>query len=61
MRYKTSHIRRLRRELARRLEILMDSLPRYDVSADSVEVDAVAVRLAVDDFKSILTETRRLK
>jgi len=61
MRYRTSHIQRLRSELARRLERLMDSLPRHNMHNELVEVDAVSIRLAVDDFKSILTETRRLR
>lgn len=61
-RYKANHIRRLRDEAQGRCNRLLDLLhvpTRY--SGEFVLVDGSKVRVAVDDFKSVLSEIRRLK
>jgi len=62
MLYRLDHIRRLHDELTARHGRLLDELPyRPGERAEHVEIDSVGVRVAVDDFKAILAEIRRLK
>lgn len=58
--YNANHIRKLRSETTTRFEALQRILhvPHND---KTVLMNARDVRLAVDDFKNILTEIRRLK
>jgi hypothetical protein len=62
--YRDDHILRLRRELSTRAERLVGSLsgpPLAFRGSSVVEINPVDVRIAVDDFKVILSEIRRLK
>lgn len=62
MRYNANHIRRLRDEAQARCNRLLDALnvpETYD--SDFILVDGCEIRMAVDDFKSVLSEIRRLK
>ena len=63
MLYQQSHIRKLHHELGQRIDALHLAIPynRHKRPTDNVEIDGTEVRLAVDDFKSILAEIRRLK
>ena len=61
-RYYAKHLRRLANEADIRFRELMRALDTGRLDNDStVQVDGTRVRLAVDDFKTILTEIRRLK
>ena len=61
-RYYAKHLRRLANEADDRFRVLMHALDTHGASGDTiVQPDGVRVRLAVDDFKTILTEIRRLK
>lgn len=61
-RYYARHLRRLAGETDTRFKELMRALDTFGLSGDStVQPDGVRVRLAVDDFKTILTEIRKLK
>lgn len=63
MRYKYSHIERLRAEAHQRFERLLDCLPQHTglQRPSIVEVDGTSIHLAVTDLKAILSEIRRLK
>ena len=63
MRYTHGHVKKLNHELRKRLDLLQQAIPCNALKRDDdiVEIDGMAVRLAVDDFKAILAETRRLK
>lgn len=59
--YYARHLRRLAAEADGRFLELMRALDtRQAEGEDVVQVDSVRVRLAVDDFKVILSEIRRL-
>jgi len=61
-RYYAHHLKRLRCEAGTRFQNLMRALDTFNVDNDStVNVDGTRIRLAVDDFKTILSEIRRLK
>jgi hypothetical protein len=61
-RYYARHLRRLSSEASDRFQKLMRVLSTHEkVGDDAVEIDGIHVRLAVDDFKTILTEIRKLK
>ena len=60
--YYAYHLRRLAGEADTRFKELMRTLDTHGVDRDTtVQVDGTQIRLAVDDFKTILTEIRRLK
>ena len=62
--YREDHVMRLRRELGQRVERLSGALkgPEGIIrGVKCVRIDPVEIRLAVDDFKVILAEIRRLK
>lgn len=61
-RYYARHLRRLADEADARFRELLRALDtgRADYD-DPVQVDGIRVRLAVDDFRVILTEIRKLK
>jgi len=63
--YKRQYLRRLANELSIRYEELQRVLHETDRGiipmTDDVEMDGLDIRLAVDDFKTILSEVRRLK
>lgn len=62
MRYHANHIRRLRDEAQTRCNTLLTILNVPLAFEDNyITVDGSRIRIAVDDFKSILTEIRRLK
>lgn len=62
MKYRSSHIRRLRDEAQARCNNLLDVLNVPNAyEHDFITVDGCEVRMAVDDFKSVLSEIRRLK
>lgn len=63
MRYQYNHIRNLANEARSRFDHLLYALQMRDNdwSRDAVNIDGLAIRLAVDDFKVILAEIRRLK
>ncbi len=62
MRYKADHIKRLCAETQARYYQIMDALyVPITFSGDYTTVDGSQVRMAVDDFKSVLSEIRRLK
>jgi len=64
MNYQIGHIRRLQRELEARYRNLLYKFPTgtdYARNDEIVSVDGMEMRLAVDDFKAILAEIRRLK
>lgn len=60
MKYQAKHILMLRSETIVRLDNLLDVL-RVSPGNDMVMIQAADIRMAVDDFKVILTEIRRLK
>lgn len=61
-RYYARHLRRLANEADIRFRKLMQALDTGRLDNDStVQMDGIQIRLAVDDFKTILTEIRRLK
>jgi hypothetical protein len=64
MNYYVSHVKNLKDELRSRYDRLMLVLPDDKVfvhrGKDCVNLKGSDVRLAVDDFKSILAEIRRL-
>lgn len=60
--YYAFHLRRLADEADGRFRELMRVLDTRQAEGESLmQVDSVRVRLAVDDFKVILAEIRRLK
>ena len=62
MLYYRDHLRKLTHEAERRYAALIDVLyPGHGDARDKIEVDGPAIRMAVDDFKTILTEIRRLR
>lgn len=65
MKYQRRHIQRLRDELVLRFDELMRGLyVPNDMgvpTTDTIDIDGMRVRLAVDDFKAVLSEVRRLK
>ena len=62
MRYKANHIRRLRDEATARYEAIVRALGVSSFcGSDTIVVDGSETRMAVDDFKSVLSEIRRLK
>lgn len=62
MRYKANHIRRLHDEvIARQLHLLSVLNVPITYSGDFISIDGSEVRMAVDDFKCVLSEIRRLK
>jgi len=61
-RYYAWHVLKLRTEAHRRFDELMRVLELGDKRGDDLlTFDGMRVRLAVDDFKNILTEIRKLK
>jgi len=61
-RYYARHLKRLSNEASDRFQKLMRVLSTHGkIGGDTVEVDGIHIRLAVDDFKTILTEIRKLK
>lgn len=60
MKYQAKHIHKLQAEAVDRFERLQHALP-YPIDNKLVTVNGRDIRLAVDDFKSILAEIRRLK
>ena len=63
MRYHYSHIRNLASEARSRFDNLLHALQMCDsgYGKDEIYIDGMTVRLAVDDFKTILAEIRKLK
>lgn len=65
MRYYSTYLRKLHLELADRYAKLVDSLtPTNQSGQGAMEtgiLDTVRVRLAIDDFKTILSEIKRIK
>ncbi len=62
MKYYAKHLRRLANEANTRFGELMRALDVRGKDNDTaIQVDGTRIRLAVDDFKTILTEIRRLK
>ena len=67
MNYYHSHIRRLTQEARKRFECLIEVLTpnaaaRHPLNdKEVVGINGYEVRMAVDDFKTILAEIRRLK
>ena len=63
--YFTSHINKLKGEASERFARLMDSLkPHSTVSRNGKEAanfNGSDIRVAVDDFKTILAEIRKIK
>lgn len=60
--YYAEHLHRLRYQAQARFDELLRALETGDRrGTDLVLVDGMQVRLAVDDFKVILTEIRKLK
>ena len=63
--YQAAHIARLRREINSRvdhLESTLRNLPESNIRGKLVvDVDGMSVRMAVEDFKAILAEVKRLK
>ncbi|MEE9548702.1 MAG: hypothetical protein V3V68_05040 [Nitrosomonadaceae bacterium] len=60
--YKANHIRRLHEEAQARCNNLLDVLNvPTTFRSDFIEVNGCEIRMAVDDFKSVLSEIRRLK
>jgi hypothetical protein len=60
--YRVKHIRRVSGELRKRyneLSLALDTGCARD--NESIQLDGFRVRTAVDDFKTILTEARRMK
>lgn len=60
MKYNAEHILKLRSEVAARCDQLLSAL-HVPPSVDTIMLNACDIRLAVDDFKSILAEIKRLK
>ena len=60
-RYRVSHVVGLREELYSRFDRLVDAFPVCRRGQENCTVDGSKMRLAVDDFKAILAELRRLK
>ncbi|GAJ02833.1 unnamed protein product [marine sediment metagenome] len=61
-RYYAHHLMRLTDEADSRFHELLSALDTKQLRGnDVVHIDSVRIRLAVDDFKTILTEIRRLK
>jgi len=58
--YMSRHLKRLTSEAHARFDYLLDALDT-EGAGEKVVVDGAKIRLAVDDFKTILTEIRRLK
>ena len=62
MLYNAGHVRKLGEEAHARFKRLCDVIPVCGPgSADKVTINGADVRMAVDDFKSVLAEIRRLK
>lgn len=65
MKYQRRHIQRLRDEMAIRHDELQRALYIPNdmgvPTTDTIDIDGMRVRLAVDDFKAVLSEVRRLK
>ncbi len=62
MRYTAAYVHKLNTEALRRYEELQRVLDTHHKQGDDLVVmDGMRVRLAVDDFKAILTEIRKLK
>ena len=62
MKYSASHIIRLHSEAAIRFERLGRALDvGHKRGSDTVSMSGIDVRMAVDDFKTILSEIRKLK
>jgi len=65
MKYQRRHISRLRDELAFRYEELQRALHIPNdmgvPTTDTIDIEGLRVRLAVEDFKAILSEVRKLK
>jgi len=60
--YYAKHLHRLRHQAQTRFDELLRALDAGDNrGTDTVTVDGMQIRLAVDDFKVILTEIRKLK
>jgi hypothetical protein len=60
--YYAKHLHRLRHEAQTRFDELMRALDTGGRrGTDILQVDGMQIRLAVDDFKVILTEIRKLK
>jgi len=60
--YYAKHLKRLAGEADTRFRELMRALDTHGREGDdTIQVDGTRIRLAVDDFKTILTEIRRLK
>ena len=60
--YYANHLYRLRHQAQTRCDELMRATdPGVSRGTETVMVDGVEIRLAVDDFKVILTEIRKLK
>jgi len=61
-RYTAGHLHRLRHQAQSRFDELLRALNTGpNRGTDAVAVDGMQIRLAVDDFKVILTEIRKLK
>ena len=60
--YYAKHLHRLRHEAQTRFDELLRALDTGGKrGTDTLMVDGMQIRLAVDDFKVILTEIRKLK
>lgn len=60
--YYVKHLRRLAGEADIRFRELMRALDTHGEGRETaIKVNGTQIRLAVDDFKTILTEIRRLK
>ncbi len=60
--YHADHLYRLRHQAQTRFDALMHATdPGVSRGPDWVAISGVEIRLAVDDFKVILTEIRKLK
>ncbi len=61
-RYYAWHILKLRTEAHRRFDRLMEAIELGDSRGDDLlPVEGMRIRLAVDDFKTILSGIRKLK
>lgn len=61
-RYSAKHLHRLKHQAQTRFDELLRALDTGDNRGTYiVQVDGMQIRLAVDDFKVILTEIRKLK
>ncbi len=63
MQYYNRHLRQLTAEACNRFDRLQFALrvSPNPLSKELVDIDGMVVRLAVDDFKAILAEIRKLK